>query len=176
MTVLAPASASPDRECTRGDAQALAEALPVAAAMRARGHDHPGILEAFGACQYRVFRDGRTFTFNESDHFVGGIVWLWNYMASAITRNEAIADLELREDRVWLAAKRPDGTLGERVEQPLERTAYKGLKHPVFGLVVYQHRYFITQLPAGEYVSYWESTYPGLPTERATVNLVILPG
>lgn len=61
------------------------------------------------------------------------------------------------------------------MEQPLTRTAYKGLTHPVFGQLVYQHRAFVTQLPAGEYVSYWESTYPGLPTESATVKLVILP-
>lgn len=94
FAMLAPASALPDRTCSNGDAQALVETLPVAAAMRARGHDHPGILDSFNACQYRVFWDGRTVTFNESDHFVGGVVWFWDYKAAGISRGEAIADIE----------------------------------------------------------------------------------
>lgn len=176
FAVLSPASGSPDRACTNGDAQALVQALPVASAMRLRGHDHPGLLEAFAACQYRVFFDGRTFTFSESDHFVGGIAWFADYKAAGISRDEAIAEIESTEDRVWIAKRQPDGSIGARVAQPLTRTAYKGLLHPVFGQVVYQHRAFVSQLPAGEYVSYWESTSQGLPTESATVQLVILPG
>jgi hypothetical protein len=143
--------------------------------MRLRGHDHPGLLEAFATCQYRVFFDGRAFTFNESDHVVGGIAWLSDYKAAGISRDEAISEIEGIDDRVWLAKRQPDGSLGERIEQSLTRTAYKGLLHPVFGQIVYQHRAFVTQLPAGEYVSYWESTSAGLPTESAIVELLILP-
>jgi hypothetical protein len=176
LVVLSPASAARDATCTSGDAQAFFETVPVAAAMWRRGHEHPGILESLNSCQYRVFWDGETHTFHESDYIVGGIAYLYDYKVLGITRKEAIADMQLIGDRVWLAPRLADGTLGAFVEQTLTYTAYKGITDPVNGQLVYQHRGFITQLPAGEYVSYWVNTYPGFPDFTATVNLVILPG
>jgi hypothetical protein len=55
------------------------------------------------------------------------------------------------------------------------RTGYKNLDGEFIPLNVYQHRAFITQLPAGEYVSRWESAHPDFPSLTATVRLVVLP-
>ncbi len=133
--------------------------------MRPRGQDHPGLLDAYGRCQYRIFRDGETFTFCEDDFFLGGTVVFWDYKVAGISRAEAIAEMELASDRVWL-----DG-----VEQVLERTAYKNLKSVNLGLLVYQVRGFVTQLPPGDHVSVWVGSFPGTPDETATVHLDILP-
>jgi len=133
--------------------------------MRPRGQDHPGLLEALPRCQYRLFWDGRTVTFCEDDVILGGIVWLWDYKAAGISRADAIADIELTTDRVWL-----DGE-----EQVLQQTAFKDVNSAVSGLNVYQHRAFITQFPPGDHVSVWVSTYPGLPDETATVTIRVLP-
>ena len=40
---------------------------------------------------------------------------------------------------------------------------------------VYQQRAFITQLPPGEYLSFWLSTSPDFADTTATVRLVIAP-
>jgi hypothetical protein len=116
------------------------------------------------ACHYRVWFDGAS-TFCEDDLILGGVNYLTNYKAEGWSRNEAIADIELAGDRVWI-----DG-----IEQPLMRTAYKDGQHPTQGHVVYQHRAFITQLAVGDHVSYWEGTFDGLPDGSATVQLHILP-
>ncbi len=117
------------------------------------------------SCQYRLFLDGRTFTYCEDDVILGGINPLAEYKALGWSREEGIADLERTADRVWV-----DG-----VEQPLMRTAYKDGQHPVFGHSVYQHRAFITQLAVGDHVSYWEETLDGSVDATATVYLRILP-
>jgi hypothetical protein len=66
-------------------------------------------------CQYRLYRDGETFIFCEGDYILGGIVFFWEYKLLGIPREEAIADIELNEDRVWI-----DG-----VEMPLMHTVFK---------------------------------------------------
>jgi hypothetical protein len=152
--------------CTTGDAQALFQAIPVAGALQLRGLSHPGLVESLLGCQYRVWgREGDTTTFCEDDVILGGIVWLSDYKAQGIPRDAAIRDIELGGDRVWLNGK----------EQILLRTAYKDFQHPILGLTVYQHRAFITQLPPGDYVSLWVSTYPGIPDESTTIDLHVLP-
>jgi hypothetical protein len=164
--IVAVSAATQPEPCTIGDASALFQVSPLPnQVMRPRGQDHPGLLEAYGRCQYRLFRDGETFTFCEDDFFLGGTVAFWDYKASGISRADAIAEMELSTDRVWL-----DG-----VEQVLQRTAYKDLNSLNLGLVVYQVRGFIGQLPPGDHVSVWVGSYPGIPDDIATVNLHILP-
>ena len=46
----------------------LFQILPLGAALREiRGHLRPRLVEAYNECQYRVWFDGDTFTFNEDD-------------------------------------------------------------------------------------------------------------
>jgi hypothetical protein len=152
--------------CTVGDAQALFQVLAVPySVMKLRGQDHPGLLAAFDECQYRLFFDGESFTFCEADVIVGGVVLFWDYKAVGISRAAAIADLEQSVDRVWLNGQ----------EQVLQRTGYKNVNSPDFGLIVYQQRAFIAQLAPGDYVSVYLSTYPGFPDFTATVQLHVLP-
>ncbi len=159
-------AAAVQERCTRGDAEALFQVSPLPAqVMRPRGQDHPGLLEAYSNCQYRVFRDGATVTFCEDDFIVGGIVAYWDYKVDGISRAEAIGILETAVDRVWL-----DG-----VEQTLRVTAYKDLNSVNLGVIVYQVRAFVTQLQPGDYVSTWVATYPDGPDDTATVYLHILP-
>ena len=139
--------------CTVGDAAANFEA-PL---------QH--LFESLGICQYRLFFDGETFTFCEDDVILGGVNDFFEYKAAGLSREAAIALLELDGDRVWL----------DDVEQPLLRTAYKDGLHPFFGHGVYQHRAFITQLTPGDHVSYYERTISGDLVFTATVNLHILP-
>jgi len=80
-------------------------------------------------CQYRLFFDGRSFTYCEDDLILGGIIYFIDYAAEGWSREEGIAYLESVGSRVWL-----DG-----IEQPLERTAYKDGKHPSGAQGVY-HR------------------------------------
>jgi len=83
-----------------------------------------------------------------------GIVWFSDYKELGLTREQAIAEIELSEDRVWLAEVLPGGGMGALVEQPLMRTSFKDTIHDVLGHIVYQHRAFIAQLSAGEYLSF----------------------
>ena len=106
---------------------------------------------------------------------VGGVAYLYEYQQLGLTRQEAIAELETFSDQVWLSEVLPDGSIGERDEQPLVQTAYKNVMSANLGLTVYQHRAFITQLPAGEYLSEWESTSSGSLIESAVVRLIITP-
>jgi hypothetical protein len=107
--------------------------------------------------------------------FLGGVVWISDYKERGLARSQGISEIEASQDRVWLAEVLPGGAIGELIEQPLVRSAYKNFVHSVFGLTVYQHRGFITQLPPGEYVSVWRSSYPGFPDDTATVHLIITP-
>lgn len=153
--------------CTLGDARALLEVLPIPAQlMQPLDQDHPGVLEALTQCQYRVFAPpGASATFCEDDVILGGVARLREYQALGISRAEAIAELALFRDRVWLNDR----------EQTLEETAFKDMLSVLRGHVVYQHRAFIAQLPPGEYVSLWRSTFAGAPARSATVTVRILP-
>lgn len=181
VTSISPAEALRRAEvnaqpCTMGDARAIFEALPIAVhVIRPRGIEGPKLLDSLGRCQYRLFRDGATFTFSEKDVFLGGVVELYDYENVGVTREEAIADLGSIQDRVWLAEVLPGGATGVWVEQPLMRTAYKNIQSVVLGLTVLQHRAFITSLPPGEYLSHLESSYQGVPDLTATVRLIITP-
>jgi len=160
------APAAVQERCTEGDAEALLQVSPLPRqVMQPRGQDHPGLLEAYSSCQYRVFNDGATYTFCESDFIVGGIVAYWDYKASGISRADAIAEMESAVDRVWL-----DG-----VEQTLRVTAYRDLYSVNLGLTVYQVRAFVTQLAPGAHVSEWVATYDDGSVDTATVHLDIVP-
>ena len=158
------AVAAADR-CTVGDAEAIFQATPVASAMFVRGQDHPGLLEALSRCQYRLFFEGDSYTFCEGDVIAGGLFWIYPYKEFGVSRAFAIADIALVVDRVWLNG----------VEQVLKQTAFKNVNHPIFGQSVYQSRAFVAQLPVGDYVSVWVSSYPGYPDSTATVTLHIVP-
>jgi hypothetical protein len=152
--------------CSLGDVSALLEVSPLPSqVMRARGQDHPGLLDAYAQCQYRLFRDGETFTFCEDDYIFGSKVANYDYKASGLSREEAIAELDQNVDRAWL-----DG-----IERILEASSYKDLYSVTFGLTVYQVRGFIAKLSPGDHVSTWLGRYPGFPDDTATVTLHILP-
>jgi hypothetical protein len=176
-------AAAPGERCTYADAQSLFNNFSSAFALRARGPSPSSPVDAVTNCQYRLFFDGATFTFAQQDVFLGGINLSWDVETAGllgITREEAIADLEATETRVWLARVESDGTVGALVEQPLLRTPYKDGVHPALGRVVQQHRAYITSLPAGEHLSIFEMTWQefhGLPAGefQATVHLVITP-
>jgi hypothetical protein len=174
-----PAGSQPPvgtKPCTVGDARAMLEALQIPVhVMRPRGIEGPKLLDALAECQYRLFRDGATVTFSEEDVILGGVAYLYEYVQLGTTRDQAVAELEAIQDRVWLGPVLPDGSVGDLVEQPLMHTNYKNIMSSLLALTVVQHRAFITQLPAGEYLSFWESTSPGLPDESAVVRLVITP-
>jgi hypothetical protein len=117
-------------------------------------------------CQYRFFFDGDTFTYCEDDVILGGINLFSNYRDLGWSRAEAIADLERIGTRAWV-----DG-----IEQQLMRTAYKDGENLFSGaMVVYQHRAFITQLPVGDHVSYYEESFDGIVVFTSTIQLHILP-
>src|SRR5262245_51434041 len=87
-----PAEATKPEPCTLGDAMSLFEAFPVPfQIMKPRGLDEPKLISSVAECQYRVFFDGKTYTFNEDDVFLGGILWLADYKALGISREDAIA-------------------------------------------------------------------------------------
>lgn len=168
---LAPVSASTSTGttqqavCSEGDLAALGQVLPIAYRMYQNGQDHPGLLEAYHDCQYRVFNDGATYTYCEGQTILGGVVELDFYKSEGISRKEAIGYIEAASDRVWI-----DG-----VEQTLYRSAYKDYNRPVVGVTVYQNRSFTIALAAGDHVSTYVSTYPGYPDFTATITLHILP-
>ena len=161
--------------CSQVAAYAMFYTFLPLADLNNRGLAPPPVNEWFARCQYRLFFDGQHFTFSEDDWILGGRVDIYDYVASGITRAEAIAALELDRDRVWLAKVEPNGSLGPAVEQPLIRTAYTDWNHSIFGLTVWQHRAFIRRLPPGDYVSTYRSTAPGEDDFVATVYLHILP-
>ena len=100
-------------------------------------------------CQYRLYETKRTFC--EGDYVLGGIVSFIPYQDLGISREEAIAYLELFDDRVWI-----DG-----IEMPLMHTAYKDGVRPSTGeMEVYKHDAFISQLPVGKHTSLWKSFHP----------------
>lgn len=151
--------------CTTGDAQALLQALPIATNILRRGQDRPGLVEGLQECQYRLFWDGDTVEFCESDAFLGGVTYIADYKNLGMTQEEAIAALEAYDDRVFI-----DGQ-----EQQLLRTTYKQFVSIVFGLSIYQHRALILQLPPGDYVSVWQNSHPEEGVIHATVHIHILP-
>ena len=143
--------------CTLGEAQANLEAP-----FQHFVTDDPSVRFK---CQYRVFLDGRSFTYCEDDWIHGGRNLFAEYPSLGWSREEGIAFLTRAGTRVWI-----DG-----IEQPLIRTGYKDGQHPIVGHSVYQNVGFITQLPVGDHVSYYEGTFDGVTDESATVQLHILP-
>ncbi|MCB1692012.1 MAG: hypothetical protein KDI19_04555 [Pseudomonadales bacterium] len=160
--------------CGQGEAQSTLQALPVGyvhATDFASRDRHAGVGGGTLHCQFRVFADGATYVFHQGDVVVGGIVYLFDYRNWGLTHAEAIADTEAFEDTVWFG---PTG--GAMTVQPLERTAYKQMHRPDWGLTLYQQRAFIMRFTTpGEYTSHWESTYYGEPSGSATVHIVVLP-
>jgi hypothetical protein len=154
-------------ECSRGDAAALFE-QPIMLIFNQPGE---GLSPA---CQYRLFFDGREFTFSEGDWFLGGVNYLYAYKQVGVTRTDAIADLEKYESRLWLSEISPGGVIGPAVEQTLMETGYRDAMHPVFGQVVYRQDGVILQLPPGDYLSTFEETYDGEFVVHAEVILHIL--
>ena len=162
-----------DGHCGWGEVQATFQALPVGYVQVTQFGTQESLAGLGGGtnnCQFRLYTDGATYTFNEGDLVVGGTIWQFDYPNAGFTRAEAIEELEAIDDRVWF------GPTGETpVEQVLERTAYKHYHRPDWGLTLYQQRAFVAQLAPGEYDSYWESTYYGVPELSALVHIIVLP-
>ncbi len=165
--------AKDDTHCGWGEASSTLQALPVGYVQStdfALRNQRAGVGGGTLHCQFRVFADGATYTFHSGDFIVGGIVYLFDYKNWGFTLAGAIADTDAYEDRVWFG---PVG--GPLTEQSLDRTGYKQMHRPDWGLTLYQQRAFITQLAPGEYISRWEATYYGAPWASATVHIVVLP-
>lgn len=173
----------PSNRCTRGDAELLLNNFLGGLKLSRRDGSPSNPADAFTECQFRLYRDGPPVVFREGDVFLGGMNLLWDFATAellGVNRQEILADMEATETRVWLARILPDGTPGPLVEQPLLRTPYKDGMHPTLGLVVQQHRAYITSLLAGEYVSVFEARWQefhGLPAGElhSTVHIVIVP-
>jgi hypothetical protein len=151
-----PASATPTAPCTLGDAREQFESFPLT-------------FEGIPPCQYRLFFDRQTFTFGADEFFLGGAVRRESYDPSlGGSRDAAISRLESGVFRVWIAEVTESG-MGELVEQPLMRTAVKSARDEQFGTHVWLQWGYITQLPAGEYV-----TVTQLPNGRTTSNRLII--
>jgi hypothetical protein len=170
-----PARADTEQTCTYGGAQALLQAAPVGATQSGTS-DRAHLGELWEACQFRLYRDGETITFREDDYILGGIAAFWFYEEIdefGWTRAEAIEDMRLVTDRVEMAIV-TDGIAGPFEPVPLIVTRYRDA--PLFGgHIVWNHRAFITQLPAGEYLVRWTQSYPGFPDFESTVRLLVTP-
>ena len=161
--------------CSYGNAKALLNQAPVAFRLADGSAHQPGLGGLIGRCQFRLYQDGETVTFSDEDYFLGGILVFWTYEELeelGWTRAEAIADLKLATDRVEIASV-VGGEVGTFEDVPLIVTHYRDAFGPP-GHVVYNHRAFITQLPAGEYLVRYTQTYPGFPDFVSTVRLVIV--
>jgi hypothetical protein len=170
-----------EARCTLGDAQALFQGLAVPAVMVERDLEHPrfvrrlgGVDDTPGQCQYRTWNDGATYTFSETDYFLGGSAAFVDYEGQGLTRKEVMDELDAVQSRLWLVELPPGGS-GEPVEQPLMQTAYKQITTPDGVKLLYVQVGFIGHLPAGEYLSILEETPPGGPAVTYTVHLVITP-
>jgi hypothetical protein len=170
-----PARGETEEACTYGDAQALLLEAPVAATQSDRS-DRPHLGGLWDECQFRLYENRETFTFQEDDHILGGIAWWWTYEemdAFGWTRAEAIEDLELVTDRIELAVRDGD-RWGPFEPVPVIVTSYRDAQ--LFGThIVFNHRAFIAQLTAGEYLVRWTESYPGTRDFRSTVRLLVTP-
>jgi hypothetical protein len=176
LGVQAPARAD-FQACTKGDAQLNLNAGPtlIGALFFPQRGLAGNAYDAVTTCRYNLFTD-QPVTFTADDWFVGQITWLVAYKQDGISRAEAIADIKLGTDRVWLAPVLPDGSFGPLVEQTLHYSAFKDTFRPFAeGNLVYQIRAFATQLPPGDYVSIWLTQYPGEPDFTNTVYITITP-
>jgi hypothetical protein len=176
----APADTGKSRPCTLGDARATFETLEVANEILLReGADHPW-ADTLIHCQFRLFWEdghpllGQPVTFSEDDIFLGGVVDFLPYRDLGLTRSEAVEILEQEEIRTWLAEV-TDGVIGSPVEQPLMETTVKSTMTADFGLVVAKQWGYITQLPAGTYLSTTEASHPIWGDESWTVEVIITP-
>jgi hypothetical protein len=153
---VAPASATPTQPCTLGDARQQFETFPLT-------------FEGIPPCQYRLFFNGQTFTFDTDEFFLGGTVRRQSYDPSVEgSRDVAIARLEAGVPRVWIAEVTASGT-GDLVEQTVMRTGVKSGQNEQFGTYVWLQNGYITQLPAGEYV-----TVAHLADGRVTSNRLVI--
>ena len=173
------AAADTKDRCTYGGAQALLHSFPVGATQSLRS-DRPHLGQLLDRCQFRGYEDGETFTFREDDYILGGIVWFYGYEEfdefGFESRAEAIEDLRLVTQRVEMATV-TDGIAGPFEPVPLIETKYRDAQLAVndWGHIVFNHRAFITQLPAGEYLVRWTESYPGQPDFVSTVRLLVTP-
>ena len=157
---VATASSPPTSPCTYGEAMHSFQA-PLTTF-------NPDILfPTYGnECQYRLWADGETMTFCEGDFILGGAIYYWEYQVLHMPRKEAIADIKLNEDHVWI-----DG-----VEMPLMDTGIKDGQGPYLGVkVVYQQRALIAHLSVGTHTSYHENFHPDYGLTTSTVHLMVLP-
>ena len=173
-----PARAETGDPCTYGGAQALLQAVPVAAS-RSDLSEETGIQPHLGGlwdeCQFRLYEDKQTVTFQEDDYILGGIAVWWTYDEMAqfgFSRAEAIEDLQRITDRIEIATV--DGRGGRPRFEPVSVIVTPYRDAQLFGTqIVYNHRAFIAKLPAGEYLVRWTQSAPWWRDFVSTVRLVV---
>ena len=173
-----PSLAAEPASCSYGDVRATFQAFyPFFLHQPSRFRvplDFEGEEILIPPCQYRMWLDGYHFTFSEDDWFFGGDAGSIDYKAAGITRSAAIAELELLGNRLWLAKIDSGGQpIGPLVEQTLRKTTYKSNSSQE--AVVYRQVGIILQLPPGDYLSVYETTFDGVVDFRAEVILHIVP-
>ena len=163
----------PAAPCTKGTAQAFLKNFGKASRLGDR-MESTRLGDYYRHCQFRLYEDGKTFRFSDQDYIVGGIAQFFTFHALeelGMSRAEAIADMESITEEVDIATI-VGGNVGTFEPVPLIVTKYRdALASP--GLVVYNHRAFITKLPAGQYFVRSTERFPGEPDNIDTVRLVI---
>jgi hypothetical protein len=164
--------------CTSADTELVFRQARRGFDLLSQGITNEPIVDLVQRCQYRLYFDGAEVTFHENDVFLGGIIFYWTQTELdelGWKRRQAVEDLNLGSDRVWLARKLSDGSIGPLVEQTIRSTPVTNYNHSQAGQTVYRQVAFTAHLPAGDYVSILQDSYPGLPDFNATVTLHIVP-
>lgn len=161
-----------EHNCKLGETESVLQALPVGYFVVNQDNMNvrmAGLGGGIENCQYRLFLDGQTFTFQSSDYILGGTVILMPYKDLGLSREEGIAEINKNEIITKLGP-----VDGELVEMDLTYTSYKDII--LHGdQIVYQGSGFITQLEPGEYKNYTEFYYQGELVFTSTVYIIIEP-
>jgi hypothetical protein len=182
-------SAASDRAvCTYGDMQAMFTSLEViygVQMLRGIENNHTRKLYApvGGPCQYRLWAgpalsallageaEAPVQTFQAEQWFLGGSVWFWDYKNWKITRRQAVDDLKLIEEHLYLIPADDDWSFDPGAaadhERTLRVTPFRDSVDAEGTLLVSRQKAIIDQLPAGRYVSWFTVRYPGNPELQA---------
>jgi hypothetical protein len=164
-------AAAPGQECTRGDAQAVAEAGPHFAKAFFEGSPSAA-AETWARCQFRLYDDNDPLedpdnpeiphVFTVNDFFLAGIFY-FEGIDPGQHRADAIASLDVAASRFYFGpSTTPDADLPQ---VPLTRTGYRDAVLPLFdGHNIWVHDYAIFEpgeLAPGEYRWRAEVGFPG---------------
>jgi hypothetical protein len=165
----APASATTDDGCTKGNVEGFAQGTIAVAKQSGPGRQENGTSGAWSNCQFRFYDDNGATTphvFTDEECFLGGIFgWITDAEIEQFgltPRPVAVADFHLFENTLlWREA----GGAWEELE--LSTTAVRGVYAPFFGEVfhVMAHDYYIFEpgMSVGSYEWKWVVDAPWLP-------------